>query len=198
MRRPNLKIALAAVLLPALGACSETSVMDAFDSGKSSPNEGLVTTNRPLSLPPDMALRQPGAASAPAPGNGLSVQQGQRGNPQYQYQAPQQPAYQQPQVQQQQAYRPPAVQQPQAQQPRQPAWQNQQQQAYQAPQQPAYVSPQDKPYYDLGINPYNPDGTRKKQSILNNEVRKKNLERKRASNPNYGTIFNMGELWSGN
>jgi hypothetical protein len=116
------KAAAAVVILPLLAACSETSVMDAFDAGKATPNEGLVTTNRPLSMPPDMALRQPGAANAPAPSNGLSVQQGQRGAPTYQAPPPPQQTYQQPPVQQQ------------------PAWQNaapspapQQQQAYAQP-----------------------------------------------------------------
>lgn len=183
------KAAAALVLLPLLAACSETSVMDAFDAGKATPNEGLVTTNRPLSMPPDMALRQPGAANAPAPSNGLSVQQGQRGTPTYQAPPPPQQTYQQPPVQQQ------------------PAWQNaapapapQQQQAYAqpAPAPQLQVSSADKVYYDNGINPYNADGTRKKQSDLNDELRNKSLEKKRAQNPNYGTIFNMGELWSGN
>lgn len=184
------KAGLAAALLPLLAACSETSVMDAFDAGKASPNESMVSTNRPLSMPPDMALRQPGAANAPAPSNGLSVQQGQRGTPTYQAPPPPQQAYQAPAQQQQ------------------PAWQNaapspapqQQQQAYAqpAPAPQRQVSSADKIYYDNGINPYNADGTRKKQGELNEALRQKNLEKKRAQNPNYGTIFNMGEVWSGN
>ena len=182
------KAGVALMLLPLLAACSETSVMEAFDAGKASPDESLVTTNQRLSMPPDMALRQPGAANAPAPSNGLSVQQGQRGAPTYQ--APPPP---------QQTFQPPPAQQ-------QPAWQNaapapapaQQQQAYAQPAPRPNVAPQDKVYYDNGINPYNADGTRKKQSVLNDELRQKNLEKKRAQNPSYGTIFNMGELWSGN
>ena len=185
--KQSTRAAIVVMALPLLAACSETSVMDTFNAGKAdAPNEALVTTNQPLSMPPDMALRQPGAAAAPAYGstNGLQVQQGQRATA---YQAPPPP---------QQTYQPPAAQQ------QQPAWQNTtpspapQQQANVSPQQ--YVSPQDKPYYDNGINPYNADGTRKKQSVLNEEMRQKSLEKKRAQNPNYGTIFNMGEVWSGN
>ena len=192
MLKRLVRTGLAICALPLLAACSETSVMDAFDAGKSTPDENLVSTNRPLSMPPDMALRQPGAANAPAPSNGLSVEQGQRGLATYQAPPPPQPSYQ-----------PPAAQQP--------AWQNStpspapepapQQQAY-APSAPApqvsTVKPQDKIYYDNGINPYNADGTRKTQSILNEALRQKSLETKRAENPNYGTIFNMGEVWSGN
>ena len=149
-------------------------------------------------MPPDLSLRQPGAANAPGygsstTGNGLQVQQGQRGNANATYQAP-----------------PP----PQPAQPTQPAWQNQntahQQQAYQAPAAPADASagisnsanqsrnPADEPYIKHGINPYNADGTRKKQSVLDAEARAKKLELKRADNPNYGTVFNSGELWSSN
>lgn len=185
MGKRTYRALMAIAVVPLLAACSETSVMDAFDAGKSAPNENMVSTNAPLSMPPDMALRQPGAASAPAPGNGLSVQQGQRGAPTYQAPPPPQPSYQ-----------PPAAQQ-------QPAWQNAQpappQQVQQpAPQQQANVSPGDKIYYDHGINPYNSNGSRKSQSVLNEEMRKKRNEMKRAQNPNYGTIFNMGEIWSGN
>ncbi len=186
------RAAIAVLALPFLAACSETSVMDTFNAGKGdAPNESLVTTNQPLSMPPDMALRQPGAAAAPTYGssNGLQVEQGQRATA---YQAPPPP---------QPVYQPPAAQQ------QQPAWQNTapapapapQQQAYQQPIAPQpNVSPQDKIYYDNGVNPYNADGTRKKQADLDSEMREKALEKKRAQNPNYGTIFNMGELWSGN
>lgn len=185
MVKPVIKAGIAALLLPLLAACSETSVMDAFDAGKASPNEGQVSTNAPLSMPPDMALRQPGAANAPAPGNGLAVQQGQRGAPTYQAPPPPQQAYQQPPVQQQST------------------WQNTAPAPAPAPQQTApaqqrRVASGDQIYYDNGINPYNADGTRKKQGELNEALRQKNLEKKRAQNPNYGTIFNMGEVWSGN
>ena len=183
------KAAIAFMALPFLAACSETSVMDTFNAGKgAAPSESMVSTNQPLSMPPDMSLRQPGAAAAPAYGstNGLQVQQGQRATA-YQAPPPPQPSYQQPAQQQQ------------------PAWQNStpapapQQQAYQQPVAPQpNVSPQDKRYYDNGVNPYNADGTRKEQAVLDKELRQKALEKKQAANPNYGTIFNMGELWSGN
>ena len=171
------------LVLPLLAACAETSFMDAFDAGKNTPDERLVSTNQPLSMPPDMALRQPGAASAPgSASNGLQVQQGQRATGTYQAPPPPQPAYQQPQ---------------------QPDWQNAQPQPAPQPQQQALapqpeVAPKDKIYYDNGVNPYNADGTRKTVDQLNAELRNKTLENTRAANPSYGTIFNMGELWSGN
>ncbi|WP_337660302.1 hypothetical protein [Anderseniella sp. Alg231-50] len=190
----NMRTGLALIALPFLAACSETSVLDAFDSGNRGEENGAIVSNQPLSVPPDLSLRQPGAANAPAyTGNGLQVQQGQRATNQT-YQAPPPP---QPQTQQ-------------------PAWQNsatapaQQQQAYQAPPKPrdttAGISnsviqsrnPADEPYLRHGINPYNADGTRKKQSVLDKEARAKKIELERSKNPNYGTVFNSGEFWSSN
>lgn len=180
----NMRTGLALLVLPFLAACSETSVLDAFDSGNRAEENGAIVSNQPLSVPPDLSLRQPGAANAPAynrSSNGLQVQQGQRA-PGRTYQAPPPP---QPQTQQQ------------------PAWQNsatapaQQQQAYQAPPAPR-KNPADEPYLRNGINPYNADGTRKKQSVLDKEARAKKLELERAKNPDYGTVFNSGELWTTN
>ncbi len=190
----NMRAGLALLVLPFLAACSETSVLDAFDSGNRGEETGPITSNQPLSVPPDLSLRQPGAANAPAynrSSNGLQVQQGQRAT--------------------NQAYQAPPPPQPQGQQ---PAWQNaapaQQQQAYQAPPAPrdnsAGISnnviqsrnPADEPYLRHGINPYNADGTRKKQSVLDKEARAKKIELERAKNPGYGTVFNSGELWSSN
>lgn len=191
------RLGFALVALPLLAGCSETSVLDAFDSGNRAPEAGIAT-NQPLSVPPDLSLRQPGAANAPAygnnsTGNGLQVQQGQRATGNRTYQAPPPP------------------------QPTQPAWQNSatapapaapQQQAYQAPAQPVDQSagisnsaiqsqnPADAPYLRNGINPYNADGTRKKQSVLDQEARAKKLEQERAKNPGYGTVFNSGSIWS--
>lgn len=187
----NMRTGLALIVLPFLAACSETSVLDAFDSGNRGDENGAIVSNQPLSVPPDLSLRQPGAANAPAyTGNGLQVQQGQRGSQTYQAPPPPQPQTQQP------------------------AWQNsapaQQQQAYQAPPAPrdntAGISnniiqsrnPADEPYLRHGINPYNADGTRKKQAVLDKEARAKKIELERAKNPDYGTVFNSGELWSSN
>ena len=189
----NMRTGLALLVLPFLAACSETSVLDAFDSGNRGDENGAIVSNQPLSVPPDLSLRQPGAANAPASSNGLQVQQGQRGS---------------------QAYQAPPPPQPQGQQ--QPAWQNsgtppaQQQQAYQAPPAPRDSSagisnniiqsrnPADEPYLRHGINPYNADGTRKKQSVLDKEARAKKIELERAKNPSYGTVFNSGDLWTSN
>ena len=56
--------ALAASLL--LAGCSESAFMDTLGIGKQVPDERLVSTNPPLSVPPDMQLRPP-ADAAPVP-----------------------------------------------------------------------------------------------------------------------------------
>ena len=56
--------AIAATFL--LAGCSETSFMDTLGIGKQAPDERLVSTNPPLSVPPDMQLRPP-ADAAPVP-----------------------------------------------------------------------------------------------------------------------------------
>ena len=181
----NWRAGVAIAAISVLAGCTETAVLDAFDSGNRAEDNGALVSNQPLSVPPDLALRKPDAASAPVSttSNGLQVQQGQRA-PGTTYQT------------------------------QQPTWQNtapaqqQQQQAYQAPRPPADASagisnsvvqsrnPADEPYLRHGINPYNPDGTRKKQSVLDKEARAKKIELERAKNPNYGTVFNAGELWT--
>ena len=45
--------------LLALGGCAETTFQDMLGVGKEAPNENLVRTNPPLSVPPDMNLRPP-------------------------------------------------------------------------------------------------------------------------------------------
>ncbi len=56
--------AIAATLL--LAGCSESSFMDTLGIGKQVPDERLVSTNPPLSVPPDMQLRPP-AETVPEP-----------------------------------------------------------------------------------------------------------------------------------
>ena len=180
---------LAAVVLAGvlLTGCSETGFQDWFGAGKYVPDESLVQQGQALSTPPDLALRPPGDASQP-------VQQA------YQPPPPPQQTYegQQPIYQPQQTYQAPQPQQQVYQQP---------QQTYQAPQpqqqvyqQPQPLQPQPQAATDIyakwGVSRYRPDGTEKSQPELNEELRQKNIAMERAKNPNYGTIFNMGSIWT--
>ncbi len=64
-------------------------------------------------------------------------------------------------------------------------------------QQNVYGAPavQDN-YAKYGISKTNPDGTPKSKHVLQTELRAAILAEKRRNNPNYGTIFNIGEIFS--
>ena len=54
--------------------------------------------------------------------------------------------------------------------------------------------PQDK-YAKAGISLTRADGTKKTEGELDNELRAYHLAKKRQQNPNYGTVFNMGNIF---
>jgi hypothetical protein len=62
----------------------------------------------------------------------------------------------------------------------------------------APLAPTQDVYEKYGISKLNPDGTPKKDGVLRNELRKAVIAEKRKTNPNYGTIFNAGELFNDN
>jgi len=51
-------------------------------------------------------------------------------------------------------------------------------------------------YAKYGVSRTNPDGTEKSVNQLNSELRKKKLEQEQAKNPDYGTIFNIGDMFN--
>ncbi len=161
-----------------LAGCSETGFQGMFGAGKYSPDETQVSQNQSLSVPPDLQLRPPSNDAVPPPPQPPARTA---------YVPPQQPLTMQPsdeepapanagqqQTYQQQTYTPPA------------------QQAYTPP--PAQ-QPQDV-YARLGISKVNADGSQKSQGQLNEELRRKKIEAEQQKNPNYGTIWNMGNVWS--
>ena len=62
-------------------------------------------------------------------------------------------------------------------------------------QQVATNEPQDA-YARWGVSRHHPDGTEKSQIELNAEMREKREEMERQRDPNYGTIWNLGSIWS--
>jgi hypothetical protein len=167
--------AVRAAVLMAVGGvvagCSETGFQDVIGAGKYTPDETQVTVNQPLSVPPDLQLRPPSnepqqVASAPAP-----IEQPASGD----LQQPQDLALS-PQDQ------PVAAQvqpQPQPQ-----------------PQQQANAGEPQDIYAQWGVSRNHPDGREKSQLELNEEMRAKRDEAKRQQDPNYGTIWNLGSVWS--
>jgi hypothetical protein len=55
--------------------------------------------------------------------------------------------------------------------------------------------PEDAAYEKYGIVIYNPDSTRRPDSVLREELRKAIVAEKQKANPNYGTVFNIGNIF---
>lgn len=178
-------IALAA----SVSACAETSLQDTFGAGKVVPDATQVPTNQALTMPPDLQLRPPG--SAPTPSAQPAV-----------------PGAAMPEAQQ--AYVPPPSGQPLALETAQeagvapPPAPEPVEQASQYPQTAVAtnVAPAPAPaatgdiYDRYGISKTNPDGTPKSPGQMREELRQKQIAEKQAQNPSYGTIFNIGSIWS--
>ena len=63
-----------------------------------------------------------------------------------------------------------------------------------APSAPARRLPTDI-YAKAGISLYKPDGTKKTDTELRAELQAYYLAQKKAKNPNYGTVFNIGNIF---
>ncbi len=59
----------------------------------------------------------------------------------------------------------------------------------------ARPTPADDIYTRYGISKTNPDGTAKSQATLNTELWAAQKAEKQRANPNYGTIYNIGDLF---
>ena len=162
-------VALLTLLGGALAGCSETSFKDSFDLGKVSPDESKVQINRQLTIPPDLQLRPPSGA-APQQQVAATVPPVSTQPPQYG--AVPQYGTAQPQPQQQ-AYIPPANV---------------------PPAQPVVRRPD--VYSRNGISRTRADGTPKTQNELIDELRALKKKQQQATNPNYGTVFNLPKVWS--
>ena len=59
----------------------------------------------------------------------------------------------------------------------------------------AGAAPEGDIYARNGISLNHPDGTKKSDAELTAELKKVHLARKQQRNPNYGTVFNMGNIF---
>lgn len=166
IRQSAMRAAMLVLFGGFVAGCSETGFQDVIGAGKYTPDETQVSVNEPLAVPPDLSLRPP---SNEEPRQVAKLPQ------------PDQPAaadLQQPQDIAQAPQSDPAA--PQAQP---------------AQQQVAANEPQDV-YARWGVSRHHPDGTEKSQIELNEEMREKREEMERQKDPNYGTIWNLGSIWS--
>ena len=170
IRQSALRAATLVVFGGVLAGCSETGFQDMIGAGKYTPDETKVAVNQPLSAPPDLQLRPP--SDEPPPRS----------------QAAQQPPSDNLQQPQDFALSPenePVAVQSQS-----------QSQAQGQPQQQASAGEPQDIYARWGVSRYHPDGREKSQIELNAEMREKRLEAKRQQDSDYGTIWNLGSIWS--
>lgn len=152
-----------------VAGCSETGFQDFIGAGKYAPDESQVAVNQPLSVPPDLQLRPPSDEPQQVASAPQPIEQPASGD------------LQQPQdlglSPQDQPSAPPD-------------------QAQTQPQQQASAGEPQDFYARWGVSRHHPDGTEKSQLELNEEMRRKRDEMKRQEDPNYGTIWNLGSVWS--
>jgi hypothetical protein len=167
--RLSLAIVSACAVGLVLAACSETKVQSLLGSGKDgAPDESQVRVNQALSMPPDLQLRAP---------SGQISEDGQA-NKVASAPPPQQPSYDQ-------ASAAPDDQASAAPEPLE-------QTGTAAPAQPA---PKQDVYEHYGISKVKPDGTPKSERELLRELREAQIAAKRKQNPNYGTVWNIGNIF---
>lgn len=188
MRRTVSKICMLSLLTVTAAGCSSIPGIEEFsnfDLTSDAPDEREVRVHQVLTVPPDYQLR--------APANGtLDVAAEGQANP-----------YALPTLQEGGVL---AAQQPVGTDPAAttavaPAQSTQIAAADPNASGPASLTPgaattQEANNWPGGVNPNHPDGTPKTANEINEELRQIRLEQERATNPNYGTILNIGSLFS--
>lgn len=159
-------LALSLTAALAVAGCSETKMQDLLGSGKSStPDEAQVRVNRNLSMPPDLNLRPP---------SGETAEDGQP-NTVATALPPAEPAAD----------------------PAQPAPQPVRTAAATTTATPPAQGepPKQDVYEKYGISKVGADGKPKSENQLYKELHAAQLAEKRKANPNYGSIWNMGNVF---
>lgn len=172
-----------------LAGCSSSSgVTDMLGMGKNVPDEREVRTHQVLAMPPSLSLPPPAETSHEGMPN-VAAQEAEAAIGRNALSAPPEQALQN-------APRAPST----------PPQTHSQQVAAAAPAAPAApaAAPQTAApaagggdvYARYGISKVNPDGTPKSEAQLSKELREKYVAEQKAKNPNYGSIFNIGNLFS--
>lgn len=161
-----IQIAAVAGLAVLVQGCSSASNL--LGVGKSSPDESQIRTTQSLSMPPDLQLRAPSGQTVEEDGQLASAARSTA------------------------AAAPPADATVDA------GTVDTGVDVDPAPSTAVAAAPAAPPqdiYDRYGISKTKPDGTPKKQEELFAELRAAKEAEKRRANPNYGTIFNIGELF---
>jgi hypothetical protein len=196
------KIAVGSALVWTLNACSETSIMNKMGLGKAPPDETQIVSNNNLALPPDLTLPAPSAAAASENQVPRQAQSAVSAVPPDGYAAP--------------AVQPAETTEVAAAEPTPYDSGAQQLETYgtttpaagagtgpnpavqaTAKRDLSGVDPKEDAYKRFGISKTRSDGTPKTQAELDRELLEAVRAEKRKTNPRYGTVFNIGELFKG-
>ena len=189
------KITVGTAVCILLAACSETTVMNKLGLGKSPPDESQVVTNNSLAMPPDLQLRPPSAEAAAASQANPQANQAVTATPPDALAAATTDvasAEQSPYDTGEQQLTTDGSISTAPTQTTGPAVQGTQKRDMSA------SNPREDAYQRFGISKTRPDGTPKTQTELDRELLEAVRQEKRKQNPNYGTVFNMGELFKRN
>ena len=180
--------ALSLAVLLALGACTETQFADTLGVGKSAPNENDIRVNQALSMPPDLQLKQPSGQISEygTPNKAAAVST----KPRAVSAAPED-------VEEAASDEPVMTASTDPVAPPKPvktaeATATTTTTSTEAPPPAPTI---DDAYARYGISKTYPNGKPKPTGVLYDELRKAEAAAKRANDPKYGTIWNMGDMF---
>jgi len=179
--------ALSLAVLLVLGACTETQFADTLGVGKTAPDENQIRVNQALSMPPDLQLKQPTGEVSEygTPNKAAAVTNKPRAvtaAPDYVDET----ATDEPVMT---ASTDPVTP------PKPVKTSDAAANATTTPAEPPPPPTIDDAYARYGISKTYPNGKPKPVGVLNDELRKAESAAKRAADPKYGTIWNMGEMF---
>lgn len=180
--------ALSLAVLLVLGACTETQFADTLGVGKASPDEGEVRVNQALSMPPDLQLKTPSGEITEygTPNKAAAVTTKTRTVSAAPADA-EETATDEPVM----TASVDPVTQPKAVKTAEAAPTATQPASTEPPKQPTL----DDAYARYGISKTYPNGKPKPTGVLYDELSKAQAAAKRAADPKYGTIWNIGDMF---
>jgi hypothetical protein len=174
--------------LLALAGCSETGFQDSLGVGKTAPDESQVRINQALSIPPDLRLAAPSSKTVePGTPNKVATYQSQPVT----YAPVEADTYvaEEPSTTASTAPAEPAKTAEAAATATTTA-------TTITPAEPEKPKTLDDSYAKYGISKTYANGKPKPEGVLIDELRKAQTAEKRAKDPSYGTIWNMGDVFS--
>jgi hypothetical protein len=184
---------LSLAVLLVLGACTETQFADTLGVGKSTPDENEVRVNQALSMPPDLQLKQPSGQISEygTPNKAAAVTTKTRAVSAAPVDAEETASDEPVMTASTDTVSIDPVTPPKPVKTAEAAPAATQTTSTEPPKQPTL----DDAYARYGISKTYPNGKPKPTGVLYDELRKAEAAAKRANDPKYGTIWNMGDMF---